>query len=40
MTGALRAERVVVAAGADSAGLAAGPDVDLPIEAEARHIFL
>jgi sarcosine oxidase subunit beta len=36
----LSAERVVLAAGADSAGLAAGLEVELPIEAEARHIFL
>jgi sarcosine oxidase, subunit beta len=38
--GQVLAERVVLAAGADSAALAADLGVELPIEAVARHIFL
>jgi sarcosine oxidase subunit beta len=37
---ALLAERLVLAAGADTAALAAGLGADLPIRAEARHLFL
>src|SRR5262249_4699970 len=36
----LLAERVVLAAGCDTAGLAASLGVELPIEAQPRHLFL